>query len=108
MSTQSALAADTMRNTPKRHTHTHTHTHPRTRTGKWEWAIAERRKWERVPQQYPEGPPALAGGGTGCSRFRASVPRCQWMHEVAGADEVEREADERTCFALPPRRVRTA
>ncbi len=51
------------------HTHTHTHTHPRTRTGKWEWAFAKRRKWERLPQQYPEGPPALAGGGTGCSRF---------------------------------------
>ena len=60
-----APAANTMRNTPKRHTHTHTHTHPR----KWEWAVAKRRKWERVPQQYAEGPPALAGGGTGCSRF---------------------------------------
>jgi hypothetical protein len=64
-----APAADTMRNPPKRHTHTHTHTHPRTRTGKWEWASAKRRKWERVPQQYAEGPPALAGGGPGCSQL---------------------------------------
>jgi hypothetical protein len=64
-----APAADTMRTTPKRHTHTHTHTPPRARTRKWDWACAKRRKWERRPHQYPEGPPALAGGGTGCSRF---------------------------------------
>ncbi len=46
-----------------------TRTRTRTRAVKWEWAFAKRRKWERVPQQYAEGPPALAGGGPGCSRF---------------------------------------
>jgi hypothetical protein len=39
--------------------------------------IAKRRKWERVPQQYPVGPPALAGRRHGLfpvSRERASLP----------------------------------
>jgi hypothetical protein len=65
-----------MRNTPKRHTHTHTHTHARTRTGKWEWAIAKRRKWEWVPQKYPEGRRRwrAAARAVPGSRERASLP----------------------------------
>ncbi len=59
--------------------------------------------------QYPRTTrPALAWRRRGLFPVRASVPRCQWMNEAAGADEVDCEAYEQTCCALPQRRLRTA